>query len=216
MNKSIYTWVLSLIFMALFASCNDQKDENFLDLFQDEENDGAKTLRGQNSTFLKIEFPEHSYHTERGNAPFQFKLSDNSTLKAPVNCNAYYCEQEIYLGREIDGNINLFYKKVDHPDSLARLINFSNQEVDFHKMKASKIEYDQIIDSESKVFGTLFELKGDVATNFQFYLTDSIQNFVRGEVVLNCVPNYDSLRHVLGYVKVDLAEMINSFEWLKD
>ena len=105
---------------------------------------------------------------------------------------------------------------MDHPDSLARLINFSNEEVDFHKMKASKIEYDQIIDKDSRVYGTLFELKGDVATNFQFYLTDSIQNFVRGEVVLNCVPNYDSLQHVLSYIKVDLEEMINSFEWLKD
>lgn len=202
MNKSLSIY-LSL-FLLFIVSCND------------DESDGAKTLRGQNSTFLKIEFPDHNYHLEEGAAPFKFKISDISTLKTPVNCNEYYCEQEIYLGREIDGNINLFYKKVDHPDSLARLINFSNEEVDFHKMKASKIEYDQIIDKNSKVYGTLFELKGDVATNFQFYLTDSIQNFVRGEVVLNCVPNYDSLQHVLGYIKVDLEEMINSFEWLKD
>ena len=83
-------------------------------------------------------------------------------------------------------------------------------------MKASDIAYDQIIDNESKVYGTLFELKGDVATNFQFYLTDSLQNFVRGELVLNCVPKYDSLRHVLSYLKVDLTEMINTFEWQQD
>ena len=84
-------------------------------------------------TFLKREFPKHSYHSEKGEAPFQFNISDYSILKTPVKCNEYYCEQEIYLGKEFNGNINLFYKKVDHPDSIRRLINFSNEEVDFHK-----------------------------------------------------------------------------------
>lgn len=167
-------------------------------------------------TFLKVEMPVHSYHTEKAAAPFQMGISDFFTFKTARNCDSIYCEQEIYLGREINGNINLFYKKVHHADSLGKLINFSNQEVDFHKIKADKIEYDQIIDSDKKVYGTLFELKGDVATNFQFYLTDSLQNFLRGEVILNCVPNYDSLRYILSYIKVDLTHMINTFEWLND
>ena len=197
-NKLSIFPLLILLGVVLFVSCEEE------------------ITNPKESTFLKIKFPTHTYHTEVSKAPFQFQISDLSTLKTPINCDEYYCEQEIYLGREIDGNINLFYKKVNDPDSLGRLINFSNQEVDFHKMKADQIEYDQIIDYENNVFGTLFELKGDVATNFQFYLTDSIQNFVRGEVVLNCVPNYDSLKHVLSYLKVDLTEMINTFEWRKD
>ena len=167
-------------------------------------------------TFLKVEMPAHAYHKEESAAPFQLEISDLFTFKTSRNCNSTYCEQEIYLGREIDGNINLFYKKVNHTDSLGKLINFSNQEVDFHKIKADKIEYNQIIDSEKKVYGTLFELKGNVATNFQFYLTDSLQNFLRGEVILNCVPNYDSLKSTLNYIKVDLTHMINTFEWLNN
>ena len=167
-------------------------------------------------TFLKVEMPVHSYHTEKSDAPFQMDISDFFTFKTARNCDSTYCEQEIYLGREINGNINLFYKKVDHADSLVKLINFSNQEVDFHKIKADNIEYNQVIDSDKKVYGTLFELKGDVATNFQFYLTDSLRNFLRGEVILNCVPNYDSLRYTLNYLKVDLTHMINTFEWLND
>ena len=199
MKNKIYRYpLLLLITLALIISCEEE------------------ITNPKPTTFLKAEFPVHSYHTEKSAAPFQFSISDFSTMKDPVNCNDLYCEQDIYLGREINGNINLFYKKVENIDSLGRLINFSNQEVDFHKIKADKIEYEQIIDSENKVYGTLFELKGDVATNFQFYLTDSITNFVRGEVVLNCVPNYDSLQHVLIYIKEDLNKMINTFEWLKN
>ena len=167
-------------------------------------------------TYLKAMLPEHSYHKESFEAPFEFNVSDLYTLKSPINCDSSYCEQEIYLGRALNGSINLFYKKLEHKDSLPSLINFSNKEVDFHKIKADQIDFDQIIDPEHMVFGTLFELKGDVATNYQFYLTDSSRNFLRGEVILNCVPNYDSLRNVLTYIKEDLNVMLNTFSWRKN
>ena len=80
---------------------------------------------------------------------------------------------------------------------------------------ADKIDFEQIISPQKRVFGTFFELKGNVATNFQFYLTDSSTNFVRGEVLLNCRPNYDSLRPTLEYLKQDLLELVRHFEWKK-
>ena len=100
-------------------------------------------------------------------------------------------------------------------EPLSRYVNYSNDKVDEHKIKADKIEFEQIIDAKNRVFGTFFELKGNVATNFQFYLTDSSQNFVRGEVLLNCRPNYDSLRPTLDYLKIDLLEMVYNFKWKK-
>ena len=119
MNKTYFS-VVVIVFLglAVFTSCEEDAPNP------------------KPPTFLKQEFPKHSYHIEKGVAPFQFNISDYCTLKPSVNCNEYYCEQEIYLGKEFNGNINLFYKKVDHPDSIGGLINFSNQEVDFHKMKA--------------------------------------------------------------------------------
>lgn len=164
-------------------------------------------------TYLKANLPAHTYHKEEIEDLFTFDISDLYTLKNTNNCDSNYCEQEIDLGREINGSINLFYKRIAHQDSLPALINFSNKEVDFHKIKANQIDYDQILDPEKKVFGTLFDLKGNVATNYQFYLTDSSKNFLRGEVILNCVPNYDSLRNVLVYIKEDLEVMLNTFEW---
>ena len=67
MNKSLSLCLY--LFLIFIVSCND------------DESDGAKTLRGQNSTFLKIEFPDHNYHLEEGAAPFKLKISDISTLK---------------------------------------------------------------------------------------------------------------------------------------
>jgi gliding motility-associated lipoprotein GldD len=109
----------------------------------------------------------------------------------------------------------MYYLNFPNNDSLAEIINFANDKVDEHKIKADKIDFEQIIDNQNKVYGTFFELKGNVATNFQFYLTDSTNNFVRGEVLLNCKPNYDSLRPVLEYLKVDLLELVHHFKWSK-
>jgi gliding motility-associated lipoprotein GldD len=122
--------------------------------------------------------------------------------------------QQIDLG-PLNGSLFLYYLSIPSRDSLPSIINFANDKVDEHKIKADKIDFKKLINSEKRVFGTFFELKGNVATNFQFYLTDSINHFVRGEVLLNCRPNYDSLRPSLDYLKVDLLELVENFKWKK-
>jgi gliding motility-associated lipoprotein GldD len=122
--------------------------------------------------------------------------------------------QELDLGAA-NGTLLLYSKRFDTRDSLFKLINAANDLVDEHKVKADQIDYLQIKDTDRKVFGTFFSLKGNVATNYQFYLTDSSSRFIRGELLLNCRPNYDSLRPVIDYLKVDMDRMLSSFRWNK-
>ncbi len=165
-------------------------------------------------TYLNIHFPDHSYSFVNGDCPYEFKLASLYNYKTIENSNFNSCIQEIDLG-PLNGSLYLYYISLPSKDSLAEIINFANDKVDEHKIIADKIDFVQIIDAKNRVFGTFFELKGNVATNFQFYLTDSSQNFVRGEVLLNCRPNYDSLRPSLDYLKVDLLEMVHNFKWRK-
>jgi gliding motility-associated lipoprotein GldD len=123
-----------------------------------------------------------------------------------------YSIQEIDLG-PLNGTLFLYYLQIPNKDSLPDIINFANDKVDEHKIMADKIDFEQIIQPQKNVYGTFFELKGNVATNFQFYLTDSMKHFLRGEVLLNCRPNYDSLKPTLQYLKTDLKLMLNSFQW---
>lgn len=107
--------------------------------------------------------------------------------------------------------MHLSFLKMKEP--LASYINYANDKVDEHKLKATAIEDKNFINKEDRVFGTLFELQGDVASPFQFYLTDSTSKFVSGVVYFNSRPNYDSLKPTLDYLKVDLLKMIESFKW---
>ncbi len=165
-------------------------------------------------TYLRINLPDHSYHLEQSPCSASFYLADIFTLKAPGNLQEGQCAQEIDLG-PLNGTLFMFYRSFEGIDSLAKLINISNDRVDEHKIKADKIDFEQIIDPDNHLFGTFFTLKGNVATNFQFYLTDSTHNFIRGEVLMNSRPNYDSLRPSLDYLKIDLLSMVKSLKWKK-
>lgn len=167
-------------------------------------------------SYLRAELPAHSYYSLAIENPVVGYTAEMSTLFSLSKnlSDRIFGFQEVDLGAA-NGTLLVYSKKFDTKDSLFKLINAANDMVDEHKVKADQIDFVQIKDFERKVFGTFFSLKGNVATNFQFYLTDSSSRFVRGELLLNCRPNYDSLKPIIDYLKVDLERMMSSFRWKK-
>ena len=68
---------------------------------------------------------------------------------------------------------------------------------------------------EASVYGSLFMLDGESASPLQFMLTDSVSHFFRGALYYDCIPNADSLAPVTRYLKQNIVELIQSFEWKK-
>ena len=163
-------------------------------------------------TYIRTELPEHSYRLVSNDCPYELKLAEIYNYKPCIFDKSNFCMQQIDLG-PLNGSLFLYYLNIPSKDSLPAIINYANDKVDEHKIKADKIDFKQLINNKKRVFGTFFELKGNVATNFQFYLTDSLNHFLRGEVLLNCRPNYDSLLPSINYLKTDLLHLIETFEW---
>lgn len=162
--------------------------------------------------YLRSNFPKHEYVPMNQPVPYSYEVNKNFLVKPVLFQNQLTNHQEIQLG-ELNGILYLNYYTIPNRDTLARYINLSNDKVDEHQVKAKSIEDTQIIDAKNRVFGTFFEFKGDVATNFQFYLTDSTKHFIRGEMLFNVAPNYDSLRPSIDYMKQDLEHLIKTFRW---
>jgi len=161
-------------------------------------------------TYLRLELPEHTYTLYNNACPYTFETSKLFNIKDVKEDEKTTCHKDIDLGK-LNGIMHFSYIAMDQP--LATYVNYSNDKVEDHKLKATGIDDIQIIRPEDKVYGTFFKLKGDVASPFQFYLTDSTTRFVSGVVYMNTVPNYDSLRPTLDYLEVDLMKMINTFKW---
>lgn len=160
-------------------------------------------------TYLRIEVPASKYISYNDPCGFEFEMPDmfklDSTKIATENCN-----RVIDLG-PLNGSIFLYYWDVEKP--LSFYINNANDEVGNHKLKATFIGDEQFKYPEKRVFGTRFELQGNVATPFQFYITDSTDRFLFAEVLFNCTPNYDSLKPTLDRFNQDLDQLINTFKW---
>lgn len=82
-----------------------------------------------------------------------------------------------------------------------------------HYIKANQIKTIPIEHPEKDVYGLLYDLQGDVASPMQYYLTDSVNHFVRGSFYFNVKTNEDSLRPVKQYLREDVERLLNSFEW---
>lgn len=160
--------------------------------------------------YLRTDFPTAKYIEFNDACPYKFEISDIYKVKDIKQGAEPTCHKDIDLG-PLNGIINFSYIKIVEP--LSAYVNYSNDKVGEHKIKATGIETENYINKDKRVFGTIFKLQGDVATPFQFYLTDSTTNFVSGVVYFNSVPNYDSLRPTLNYLERDLYHLINTFEW---
>jgi len=101
---------------------------------------------------------------------------------------------------------------VNNLDSLLRdAQNFTQK----HVIKAESISEQLFVNSKNRVFGMLYEVTGNAASQTQFYLTDSVWNFVVGSVYFEARPNYDSILPAAVYLAKDIKTLMESFRWKK-
>lgn len=184
--------LMALIFTGLMSCRNEQ----------------APKPRG----YYRIDFPEKSYKQLNQALPYDFRIPDYATV-GPDLMNP---GQKEWITVEIPANhaqIHISYKKIDH--NLSRLIEESRSLVYKHSKKASSIEEQLFVNPAKKTFGMLYTIRGNAASPMQFYLTDSVNHFLRGALYIKEVPNYDSLKPVIKFLSEDVMQMISSTEWKK-
>lgn len=82
-----------------------------------------------------------------------------------------------------------------------------------HITKADAISEQAFSDSNRKVYGILYDLKGNTASSVQFYVTDSVRNFLRGSLYFDAEPDADSLSPVIGFFRQDIVHLIETVKW---
>jgi len=160
--------------------------------------------------YYRISFPPKTYVSLNKPVPYNFLIP----AYAFVTPDTYNPAEKDWITIEIPSNhaqIHISYKKIDH--NLAKLIEESRRLVYDHVQKASAIEEQIFINSGKRIYGTLYTLKGNSASQMQFYLTDSVRNFLRGALYIKEIPNYDSLRPVIGFLSEDVLKLIETAEW---
>jgi gliding motility-associated lipoprotein GldD len=110
--------------------------------------------------------------------------------------------------------IYLTYKDVNNDiDSL--LDQSYNLNVKNHVSKAEAIKEKVFSNIDNKVYGVLYDLKGNTASAVEFYVTDSVSHYLRGSLYFSAEPNADSLAPVIDFFREDIIHLIETLKWKK-
>jgi gliding motility-associated lipoprotein GldD len=84
-----------------------------------------------------------------------------------------------------------------------------------HIALADAIDQQVYNNQENKVYGILYDLKGNTASAVQFYVTDSVNHYLRGSLYFSAEPNADSLAPVIEFFRADILHLIETLKWKK-
>ena len=114
----------------------------------------------------------------------------------------------------LNAEIHCSYFNIDKKNTLEKLRGDAFQLVGKHNIKADYID-ELPINKPNKVSGFVFNIEGPAASPFQFYLTDSSRHFMRGALYFDAKSRPDSLKPIIEFMKTDMMQMVNTFEWNK-
>ena len=162
--------------------------------------------------YNRIELPEFAYRPLPDSLPYAFEYSkharllrDSSWIREPFWINLHYPTME--------ATIQITYKPVT--DSILReYLSDSYRLTSQHNIKAYAIE-EKIIELPSGMFASFTELEGEVPTQVQFHVSDSVNHFLRGALYFQTATKNDSLAPVINYLKNDILHLLTTLEWKK-
>ncbi|TWO32116.1 gliding motility lipoprotein GldD [Seonamhaeicola sediminis] len=165
--------------------------------------------------FLRLEYPEAKYVTSNIEVPFTFEanlLAKKISLKkieAPTESYGVNLEYP-----SLKGTIFLTYKAVEaNEENLENFLRDAQKFTLEHTKKADEIPVTPYENSYQKVYGALSEVRGNVASPVQFYVTDSVNHFLTGSLYFYARPNYDSILPAANYLQKDIIHIMETINW---
>ena len=161
--------------------------------------------------YNRLNLPDPSYRVLPDSLPYTFEYSDHAKLLDDTSAISERFWIEIYYP-EIKANVHITYKPIRNEKMLKEFLDDSYTLTAKHQIKAYAINEMISTTSRGKT-AVIAELEGDVPSQFQFTLTDSSRNFLRGALYFNTKVANDSLAPAIEYMKKDIMHMINTLEW---
>lgn len=196
MYNKLMTFLGLGMMVAMLAACGSHNDE---------------TPKPQ--AYLRIDLPAHAYTVcDTAALPFTFELSSLARMewkKANARERWFTITYPKYKGY-----VFMTYKNISGTKDLRAQVDTSYRFVEGHFAHSSGVDENRFVDRPHRLYGTTYRLKGqNVASSYQFWMTDSNRHFLRGALYIDCTPNNDSLAPVLEYMQADIDHLMESVRW---
>jgi gliding motility-associated lipoprotein GldD len=158
---------------------------------------------------FRIDLPEKEYLSYDSICPFDFEYPVYGIIES-VPGAANECWFNIAFP-EYRAKIHLSYQPVS--GNLGLLTDDAHRLAYKHSIKADAIEEKIWINEDFNVFGTIYDIEGNAASSAQFFVTDSLNHYLRGSLYFNASPNKDSLAPVIDFFREDIIHLVETLKW---
>lgn len=157
------------------------------------------------NAMLRLEYPAQAYKLMESDCLFEFDYNQMAGAKVEKGCNM------VLNYKSMNASVFLTYKPVDA--NLRELLADAQKLSYEHVVKADNILEQPYVNPTDGVYGMFYEVKGDAASQSQFYVTDSTRHFVTGSLYFYAKPNYDSIFPAAIYLQRDIRRIMETIRW---
>lgn len=193
--KSVVAFLFVLIISAIAFSC-------------------TKEYTPKPKGYNRIPLPDTAYRALPDTLPYQFQYSRAATLMKDTSWIREKHWVEIYYPT-LKANVHITYKKLMNSEQLLKeFFNDAYVLTAKHQIKANAIN-ETIVTRKDRKVAIIAEIEGEVPSQFQFTMTDSTKNFLRGALYFNTKVQNDSLKPAIDFMKKEMMKIVNTLEWKK-
>ena len=176
-----------------------------------------KTALPKPRVYPRIEFPQKSFKAfSTSECPFTTTIPAYTEYQKDDQKNEdekqFACWFDLY-SHELNAYLHISYVDFQGRKAYDELVQDAFEMVDKHNSKANYRDELALSFPDRNVYGILFEIDGPVASPLQFFLTDSLEHFLRGSLYFKAEVNRDSILPVYQFVKEDLEPFFEDFTW---
>ena len=162
--------------------------------------------------YLRIEFNEPNYLIHKSqNSKINFLYNaSSSSLKFTSARTINLDYKQLGMGLDIS------FDKLNDETELTNYLRDFNLLLDAHTKRSNGFLIKEFENRNYSTYGKLYEFRGDVASPIQFFLTDSINNFIHGSLNMTAKSKYDSIYPSVQYIKNDILVFFESINLKKN
>jgi gliding motility-associated lipoprotein GldD len=170
--------------------------------------------------YPRIYFPEKSYQAFDTNAPYSFIYPEYAEVR-PYNEEDSFSHPFWYNvnffpsdnGGNAMATLHMSYHEFRDRAQFDKLFDDTRRLAYKHDIKAEEIEQIEVHNPKINTTGIIYEMKGNTATNLNFYISDGQKHFLRGALYFNSRTEIDSILPMYQFLKQDVIRLIETTKW---
>ena len=170
-----------------------------------------KTYTPRPRSYFRIDLPEKKYvpyHSEE--CDYNFEVPVYAKVVPFRGSNPEPCWINITFPG-FKSTVYITYKKLNN--NLGTCVEDIRTLAYKHIIKADDIIENPFSFPDRKVYGMVYDIRGNTASSLSFFATDSTDNFLSGALYFNGIPNKDSLAPMIKFFTADIEHLISTLHW---